>query len=232
MRHTTLVSITITAAVTVLVLLAAAIATPAHAQGPQGPGMGPGYGFQGNMPAHGGWGLLLMDQDMTRDRLMLQIRDQDCEPLSLGWFAGGRWSVYVPGAPPWVNQDFPAQARAGAIFAVACQDHVPAALRLTDTDAGGTFSVAAGSRIRVALTANPSTGFTWTANPVPSAAILVQLGDPFFVPSSDLIGADGHLVFDFKAAGAGTTQLRLQYARPFETVAPAQTWSVTITVTQ
>jgi inhibitor of cysteine peptidase len=236
-NHRTLISAGIAAAVTVLMLAAAVLASPAEAQTPPGPGSGQGqgmggHGFQGDLPMRGGWGLLLMDQDMTRDRLMLQLRDQDCEPASLGWLSGGRWSVYVPGAPPWVNQDFPAQLHAGSIFAASCQDRAPAALRLTDSDTGGTFTVAAGSRVRVALTANPTTGFTWTADPAPPATILAQLGDPFFVASSDLVGAGGTLVFDFTAVGPGTTQLQLEYARPFETVAPAQTWSVTITVTQ
>ncbi len=237
-RHVSAVSFVLTAAVTALALVLTALVTPAHAQGPQGAGQagqsgpGNGVGFHGNMPGRGGWGLLLMDQDMSRDRLMLQLRDQDCEPQGIGWFAGGRWSMFVPGAPDFVNQDFPARLRTGDIFAARCANGgTPVSARLTDANNGAAITVGTGDRVRVALTANPSTGYTWTANPAPSASVLVQQGDPFFVPSSDLLGADGHQVFDFVAQGPGTVTLSMQYARPFESVPPTQTWSVSITVT-
>lgn len=205
-------------------------AAPALAQ--QGPPDQPGRGYRGDAPTRGGFGLLLMDQDMDRDRLMTQLRDQDCEPRALYRYLDGGWSQFIPGAPDFVNRGFPSQLGANQIFTVDCQARNPAVLRLTDADGGGSYEVAAGERIRVALTSNPTTGYAWTVTPTPDAAVLTQLGDAFFVAESDLLGAGGVEVFDFVAQGAGTVTLSLEYARSFESQPAAQTWSVTITVTE
>lgn len=217
------------AALAVTLALVAPVSAAFAQQGPQGQGAGAGY--RGNAPTRGGFGLLLVEQDMDRDRLVLQLRDQDCEPLALFQYRDGGWSQYIPGAPDFVNRGFAGRLTANQILTLNCEPRKPAVLRLTDADAGGTFDIAAGERIRAALTSNPTTGYGWTVTPTPDAAVLTQLGDPFFVAESHLIGAGGVEVFDFVAAGAGTVTLRLAYARPFESVPAIQEWSVTITVT-
>jgi inhibitor of cysteine peptidase len=126
-----------------------------------------------------------------------------------------------------------------ALVAAACggdnggdqpvEDH----LHLTAPDSGGTFDIARGGEIMIVLSSNISTGYSWNVvDPMPSQ--LEMSGEPEYVPprsSSPAAGAPGEQVFTFKATKAGTAELKLAYARPFEPgVAPERTFSATIIV--
>lgn len=85
--------------------------------------------------------------------------------------------------------------------------------------AGTEVALQVGERLAVTLEGNPTTGYTWmvaAADP----ALLVQLGEPEFQPTSDALGAGGMQTLRFSAIGAGTTSLQLIYVRPFEPDAP------------
>jgi predicted secreted protein len=45
-----------------------------------------------------------------------------------------------------------------------------------------------------------------------------------------LVGGGGTFTFTFKAAAPGQVVLKFDYARPWESVQPLQTYSVTVTV--
>ena len=215
-------------------LLLASALTTAGAQTPgNGAGNGAGYGpgpFRAAPPGSGGVGIMVMEQDRDRDQLMLDLRLRDCDPQYLAVTLGGAWRIYRPESPAFVNQAFPTQFRAGDAFLVGCTDARPD-VRLDETDSGGTVTLAAGERMRIVLESNASTGYTWTVTDSPNAAILVPLGEPFYVaPATDLVGAPGYQVFDFLAVSPGTTSVALSYERPTTSEPPASVWSTTVTV--
>lgn len=202
-------------------------AGPLAAQTPGG-GFGPGP-FRNGPPAGGGFGLMVMDQDGDREQLLLHLRLQECEPRFLGVTEGGRWRMYHPGAPDFVNRDFPMQFRAGDPFLAGCLGVRPD-LRLTEADNGATVTVDPGDRIRVALESNASTGYSWVVEVAPSAAVITLVGE-FYVPAaSDLLGAPGVQVFDFEAIATGSTSMTLGYERIGTGEPVGGGWSANVTV--
>jgi predicted secreted protein len=107
----------------------------------------------------------------------------------------------------------------------------PSALWLDESDSGTTVSVKVRSTIKVVVQGNPTTGFAWMpALSDADAAILQQQGDPAYVPESNLIGAGGTYTFTFLAVATGDAQLKLVYLRPWESVPPLKTFSVSVKV--
>jgi predicted secreted protein len=94
---------------------------------------------------------------------------------------------------------------------------------------GSTRAMHRGDSLVVRLRSNPSTGYAWR---VCSGArpVLVLVARRYVPPSSGLLGAPGTAVFRFRAAKAGTTVLRLAYARPWETRAPERAFALRVTV--
>jgi inhibitor of cysteine peptidase len=103
-------------------------------------------------------------------------------------------------------------------------------VNLLGNDNGGQIELAKGQILVVTLESNPTTGYSWEV--VSSeGSILRQVGEAEFNPQSDLIGAPGVEIFRFEAAGAGQTELKMVYHRPWEKdVEPLQTFSVQVTV--
>jgi predicted secreted protein len=202
-------------------------AAPASADGPGGPH---GHGFMGDPPVGGGLGILLMTQERTREQLILELHERQCVVASVALMGPGRWIVYHPGAPAFVNAAFPPHIRAHTPLFVRCAAQAGPALALGTEHNGTAVTLTAGQLLQVALPSNPTTGFGWRAQPAPAASVLVQLGPARFVPDSDLLGAPGTETLGFLAVAAGSTVLRLEYVRPFEPGAVADTWSVTVTV--
>lgn len=92
-------------------------------------------------------------------------------------------------------------------------------LELTESDSGKSIEVALGATIVLHLAGQPSTGYTWVVDEV-DRGILVQDGEPQYVATSNLRGAEASMVWTFKSIGSGTTTLKLIYARAFETGKP------------
>jgi len=98
-------------------------------------------------------------------------------------------------------------------------------------DDGAAVAVRTGDVITVVVKGNPTTGYAWTAAlGEADAAILEQMGEPAYVPDSDLIGSGGTYTFRFRAVAAGEAVLKLAYARPWESVPPLETFSVDVSV--
>ncbi len=105
---------------------------------------------------------------------------------------------------------------------------------LTDADNGKQITVQPGDIVTLTLVSNPTTGYSWQVMEV-DATVLVQDGEPEYQqsPGSEgLVGAGGTETFRFKAIGKGETKLNLGYMRPWESVPPIETFTVTIAVKQ
>ena len=109
----------------------------------------------------------------------------------------------------------------------------PDEVQLTQDDDGKTVTVALDGTLIVALTSNPSTGYSWAV--VADEPTNLELdGEPTYVPpgsTTPVVGAAGTEVFTFKAIKAGTSKLSMAYSRSFESgVAPEETFEVTVVV--
>ena len=84
------------------------------------------------------------------------------------------------------------------------------------TDRNQRFTVDVGDDFQVVLESNMTTGYGWQLEAPLDGRVLELLGDRYEAPNSDLAGAAGHQVFDFRAVGDGSTFIRLWYIRPFD----------------
>ncbi len=98
---------------------------------------------------------------------------------------------------------------------------------------GTTQQLKKGEVLSLSLESNPSTGYSWFAT-ISNSAVLVQMGDPQYqqpVSSTPLIGAAGIQIFFFQAVETGSTNLKLDYMRSFESnVAPENTLTIAVEV--
>lgn len=110
---------------------------------------------------------------------------------------------------------------------------------LTDRDNGHSLTIHPGDTLKVRLSSNPSTGYSWCL--VTNSSMPVQpIGTPRFTaapqPAGHVImaGASGMEEFRFKASGASYSEgmyLRLLSLRPFDRgITHAQLWEVNLTI--
>jgi inhibitor of cysteine peptidase len=107
----------------------------------------------------------------------------------------------------------------------------PSTLLMEETDSGQTVAMTVEQELQISLGSNPSTGYSWE---IESAldGILQQIGEPVFMPDTNLPGSGGTEVFTFRAIAAGELSLRLIYHRTWEeNVPPIRTFELFITVT-
>ena len=87
-----------------------------------------------------------------------------------------------------------------------------------------------GDTLLIELDGNITTGFNWIPAPQ-DPALLDQVGENEVTPASDLPGAPGKILLQFKAVAQGQTLLHLDYKRSWETnVTPEKTFEVTVVV--
>lgn len=105
------------------------------------------------------------------------------------------------------------------------------AVTVTDKEDKGKVTVPKGGTLVVKLPITTGTGFTWViakSNPdqlKPIAKATIEK------PEQPLPGANAIQVFRFDAASAGTSELTLEYKRPFEKdKPPAKTYRLTVKV--
>jgi inhibitor of cysteine peptidase len=92
---------------------------------------------------------------------------------------------------------------------------------------GDAITVVTGDKFVIALPANPSTGYAWTAGDDPD----VKFVSTKQVSGGSQPGAGGTQELTFRAEQAGSSTLELAYARSFEAgVPPAKTASFAVTV--
>jgi inhibitor of cysteine peptidase len=180
-------------------------------------------------PAAGGSAILTVTRDTATSDLVARLREEGCNVRSVAITEAGAWSIYIPGAPSVVNQAFPADLVVSRGFIVRCADP-GSPFQLVEQDAGTRLRLDVGDTVRVTLPANPTTGFSWRAEPEPANSVLAPIGDPTFTPDSPALGAGGLMSLEFLATGPGMVDLHLVYDRVFETVPPEQEWQVTVEV--
>ena len=92
------------------------------------------------------------------------------------------------------------------------------------------FQVSVGDTITIELCSNPTTGFEWKYETV-GKIVLEETDYEYIAPESDgTVGAAGKEVWTFEAIEEGTTELRMEYSRPWEGGEQAE-WTYTVTVT-
>ena len=101
-------------------------------------------------------------------------------------------------------------------------------VKVSETDAGAEFTLKIGDELQVTLAGNPTTGYIWTTAEI-DEAVLEQVGDPEFDPDTDLLGSPGVVTITYKAVGAGSTTLELEYGRVADTN-PERTMSISVVV--
>ena len=81
-------------------------------------------------------------------------------------------------------------------------------------------TVNAGDSFTLTLGSNPTTGFTWPDEPqIGDQTVLRQTGHEFVPPEQTeppIEGAGGEDVWTFKALKKGTTEVSMEYSRPWE----------------
>lgn len=184
--------------------------------------------WNGTIPPAGGVASLAMTRADSPSALATRLEDEGCRAPVLALTQSGRWLVYAPSAPAFVNARVPSTLEAGRAFLVRCAE-ADQPIVLGEEDAGRTVRADVRTTIRVALPANPSTGYNWRlAEPLPTT-VLTQIGEPEFV-GPGLPGAGGTLTFEFLVTGPGVANLHLVYDRSFEPASVIDEWSVTIIV--
>ncbi len=129
-----------------------------------------------------------------------------------------------------------------AMLLLWCLVLVPAAVRgddsaprnlinATEADNGSALKLQSGEGLSVSLSITTGTGYSWRVARI-DRKVLRQNGQPTLVHSAHpMPGATATQVFRFVVMGTGTTQLELDYVRPWEKgIAPARTFRVDVTV--
>lgn len=102
--------------------------------------------------------------------------------------------------------------------------------RITENMNGQTVKVNAGESFTIRLRGNPTTGYGWQMADF-DTGVVRQDKEPAYRADSLLTGAGGTYLYQFKAAGAGTTRLNFNYLRPWEKdLPPYKTFTITIEV--
>jgi inhibitor of cysteine peptidase len=73
-----------------------------------------------------------------------------------------------------------------------------------------------GQEFKIILPSNPTTGYQWVLVKPPDGKLAKLLRSDYLRPDSKLMGAGGHMMWTFKALGEGTTEMKLNYLRPWE----------------
>ena len=90
------------------------------------------------------------------------------------------------------------------------------------------FQVEIGDKIRARLCSNPTTGFKWEYE-ISNENVIKEEDYDFEEPKGNVPGASGIEVWTFEAVSKGTTEVLMEYSRPWEGGEKAE-WTYTMTV--
>ena len=90
------------------------------------------------------------------------------------------------------------------------------------------FQVEVGDKIRAKLCSNQTTGFKWEYE-MSNENVLNEEDYDFEEPKGDVTGAAGIEVWTFEAISKGTTEVSMEYSRPWEGGEKAE-WTYIMTV--
>ena len=87
----------------------------------------------------------------------------------------------------------------------------------TNKTVNKSIELTVGQKVVVSLWSNPTTGFSWSEQPViQNGNLVIQLDHQFVAPTvSQVVGAAGTELWTFQAAATGETTLTLQYGQPW-----------------
>lgn len=100
------------------------------------------------------------------------------------------------------------------------------------TDAANAIVVQRGSQFSIGLSANKTTGYSWTLHATGTAGI-TRVSETYAedVQGTSLVGAGGVQTFTFRAMTPGKATMRFDYLRPWEhNVPPVRTSIFRVTV--
>jgi len=90
--------------------------------------------------------------------------------------------------------------------------------------------VTVGDSFTATLCSNPTTGFLWSESAqISDLTILQQTDHKFVPPEGDVPGAAGEEVWTFKALKRGTSEISMEYSRPWEGGEKGE-WTFVLTV--
>ena len=108
-------------------------------------------------------------------------------------------------------------------------------IAVNERNDGRQYTVKVGQTFGVSLASNPTTGYGWTISETldekvlaPSDGNYLSVGDP----NKPMMGQGGRTYWKFTALKAGQTELKMVYARPWESVQPAQTFTLKVMVNE
>jgi predicted secreted protein len=133
-----------------------------------------------------------------------------------------RWRLFL------VAMTFLLLVPAGPLPAAAAEP-----LPLTEADNNRTVQVDLGGTLELTLASNKTTGFEWALVDEPDPGVVAIVYNGEYVPDNappQVVGSGGTQRWVLQAVGAGTTRLSLMYAKPWESVQPADTFAVEIVV--
>jgi len=103
-----------------------------------------------------------------------------------------------------------------ALAAGAC--HHPPVARIPSPN--GPLEIGKGEPLTITLDTNPTTGFEWQLASPLDDKVMKLIGHDFRHADTARLGAGGTDVWTFKAIGAGSTTITLEYRRPWEKDVP------------
>jgi len=104
---------------------------------------------------------------------------------------------------------------------------------LNGTYDGKEYQIEAGKTFVLSLPSNPTTGYSWSISDSGVKSIVAELADVYCSEGDEgqsIVGRGGMQYWQFEALQTGTTELKLVYARPWESVQPAQTFKLKVIV--
>lgn len=105
-------------------------------------------------------------------------------------------------------------------------------LRIDENNNAQELKLQPGQTIIISLASNPTTGFSWSLSDNWDKKVLSAIGEEYLSQGQpSLVGQGGHQIFKFKALQKGKTELNLVYARPWESVQPANKFNIKLLVT-
>jgi inhibitor of cysteine peptidase len=130
----------------------------------------------------------------------------------------------------WIRALAVAALGALVVAAVGCTQSASGPARLSDGDSGKTVELAVGTTLVVDLEENASTGYSWALQGSVPGALEAAGDEQQAAADTGAVGAAGRHVFTYKATKAGEGKLTLVYARPWESMQPAKTFTVDVVV--
>lgn len=95
---------------------------------------------------------------------------------------------------------------------------------------GQEYRLAPGNSFTLVLDSNATTGYRWTASYNDKMLTLISK-DYQQSGNSNLIGQGGKDIWRFQAVQAGTTEIKMAYSRPWESVQPIKTFTLKVIIT-